>query len=396
MTVLDDLGVNVIDVDTHVIEPYDLWTSRVSVNKYGDRVPHVRTDENGIDTWYTGETSLMPAGALAAAGWKEAPGWGFPPNIDMIDPRVWQPAPRLQVMDEQGTYAQVLYPNVTGFGAGRFQDITDHELAYLLIQAYNDFLTDFARVNTHRYIPIMAVPFFDLDLSIKEMERCRANGHKGMIFSMQPETWGQPILSDPYWDRLWAAAQDLRLPVHFHIASGDLSSILRLHESVGRAAAFAAFPPGQAVNNINAISTLICSGICHRFPELQFVSVESGISWIPFALQYLDWLWIECQVHREHPEYDLLPSDYFRRQIFGCFWFENTAAVELAIDQLGADRILYETDFPHPVCMAPGPASEGGMTAREYIDRNLGTLPEEVLRKILQDNATRLYDLDPA
>ena len=127
------------------------------------------------------------------------------------------------------------------------------------------------------------------------------------------------------------------------------------------------------VGNSKTIGQQIAGGVCHRFPDLQFVSVESGISWIPFALQYMDWLWIECRVHREHPDYELLPSEFFKRQIYGCFWFENAASVEFAIDQIGVDRILYETDFPHPVSMSPGPASEGGMAAREFIDSTLGS-----------------------
>src|SRR3974390_1427735 len=100
MTVLEDLDVKVIDVDTHVIEPSDLWTSRVSVKKYGDLVPHVRADENGIETWYSGDKVLMAGGGLAAVGWREAPGWGFPPTLGDIDTRVWKPERRLEVMDE--------------------------------------------------------------------------------------------------------------------------------------------------------------------------------------------------------------------------------------------------------------------------------------------------------
>jgi uncharacterized protein len=393
MSIIEELDIKVIDVDTHVIEPYDLWTSRVSVKKYGDLVPHVQTDGNGVDTWYSGDSKLLPAAVLAAAGWEEAPGWGFPPNFEAVDPRVTAPGPRLELMDDYGTYAQVLYPNVTGFGCGRFQDLNDPELSLLLIQAYNDFLTDFCAVAPERYIPVMGVPFFDVDLTVKEMERCRAKGHKGIIFSQQPDYWGQPKLSDPHWDRVWAAAQALGLPVHFHIASGDISATQLLCPESGAAANMSAFPPGFAVSNANAIASLINGGVCHRFPDLKFLSVESGISWIPFCLQYMDWLWSECKVSREHPDYDLLPSEYFKRQIYACFWFEDAAAVSFAVDQLGPDRILYETDFPHPVAMAPGPSSEGGMTARDFIDHNLRTLPPDVLRKILHINAAELYGL---
>jgi predicted TIM-barrel fold metal-dependent hydrolase len=123
------------------------------------------------------------------------------------------------------------------------------------------------------------------------------------------------------------------------------------------------------------------------------VSVESGIGWIPFALEHLDWQWENCGVPREHPEYDLLPSEYFKRQMFGCFWFER-ASVRSSVDQLGADWILYESDFPHPTSMAPGPAT-AAVQPREYIAADLGDLPPGVLRKILHDNAAKLYHLEP-
>ena len=126
------------------------------------------------------------------------------------------------------------------------------------------------------------------------------------------------------------------------------------------------------------IANLITGGVCHRFPDLKFVSVESGVGWLPFALEHLDWQWLNCGVPQEHPEYDLLPSEYFKRQMYGCFWFE-TASVRAAIDQMGPGCFLYESDFPHPTSMAPGPASSA-VEPREYIAEQLGDLPEDVLR----------------
>ena len=137
---------------------------------------------------------------------------------------------------------------------------------------------------------------------------------------------------------------------------------------------------------------MTCGGICHRFPELEFVSVESGIGWIPFALDSLDWQWKNCGVHLEHPEYDLLPSEYFARQIYGCFWFERDTAL-FAIERLGADNVLFETDFPHPTSMSPGPAT-AAVAPDVYIDEVFGDLPDDTLRKILHDNAARVYHLD--
>src|SRR4029077_2000409 len=129
--------------------------------------------------------------------------------------------------------------------------------------------------------------------------------------------------------------------------------------------------------------------VCHRFPRLDFVSVESGVGWLPFALASLDWQWKNCGVALEHPEYGLLPSEYSQRQMYGCFWFEE-ATVKQAVELLGPDNFMYETDFPHPTSMTPGPAS-AARAPRDYVNDALGDLPDDTLRKLLHGNAARVY-----
>jgi len=118
----------VIDTDTHVIEPYDLWTSRLDVGKWGDKVPHVRWDEAlQEDAWYFGEKRVGAAAAAAQAGWREFPPH-HPRRLDDVDPGTWEGSARLNVMDKYGIWAAVLYPNVAGFGAGKMLTMGDHEL----------------------------------------------------------------------------------------------------------------------------------------------------------------------------------------------------------------------------------------------------------------------------
>ena len=112
-------------------------------------------------------------------------------------------------------------------------------------------------------------------------------------------------------------------------------------------------------SNQRCLAELILGGVCHRFPDLQFVSVESGVGWIPGVLEVFDWQWLNTGVRRDRPEYDLLPSEYFRRQIHGCFWFEHEAARH-AIERY-PDNILYETDYPHPTCQYPSPPTPAPM-----------------------------------
>jgi uncharacterized protein len=382
----------VIDTDTHVVEPPDLWTERMS-SKWGDLVPHVKWDDvQQEEAWFIGDKRVAPVASAAQAGWPEYPP-NHPPRWEDADPATWEANARLARMDEYGIYAQILYPNVALFNQTMLQSVDSDEVMLDYIRAYNDWQTDWASADPDRLIPMTTLPFWNLDATLAEIERCAANGHRGIVFSQEPANFGLPGLVDRHWDPMWASAQEKGLPVNFHIASGDIS----LFESgggladLGKHASYASMGVSFFMGNARTLAQLICGGICHRFPNLNFVSVESGIGWIPFALDSLDWQWKNCGVHLEHPEYDLLPSEYFRRQIYGCFWFERETALS-AIDLIGDDNILYETDFPHPTSMSPGPATSA-VAPNEYLEENFSQLPEATLRKILHDNAARLYNL---
>jgi predicted TIM-barrel fold metal-dependent hydrolase len=78
----------------------------------------------------------------------------------------------------------------------------------------------------------------------------------------------------------------------------------------------------------------------------------------------------------------LLPSEYYKRQFFSCFWFERSG-LRTAIEVLGAHTVLFETDFPHPTCLYPG--------GPDAVRRSLGELDRETRRLVLQDNAAALY-----
>ncbi|HEX9995480.1 MAG TPA: amidohydrolase family protein [Acidimicrobiales bacterium] len=391
MSLLDDI--RVIDTDTHLVEPPDLWTTRMP-SKWQDMVPHVRWDEeNQEEAWFIGAERVTSVAGAAQAGWREFPP-DHPPRWEDADPATWEPKARLARMDEYGIHAQVLYPNVAMFNSDTVQGaVRDAGFQLCMIQAYNDYQTEFSATAPGRFVPVTSLPFWDLQATLDEIERCAAMGHRGIVFSQAPSAFGLPELTDRFWDPMWRSAEEKGLPVNFHIASGDMGIMHNAgHPDNGEHANYASMGVQFFMGNARTVAQLICGGICHRFPELNFVSVESGIGWIPFALASLDWQWLNCGVPREHPEYDLLPSEYFRRQIYGCFWFETDTAMS-AIDQLGADSVLYETDFPHPTSMSPGPAS-AAMHPQEYIRDTFGHLPDDTVRKILHDNAARIYHLD--
>jgi predicted TIM-barrel fold metal-dependent hydrolase len=122
-----------------------------------------------------------------------------------------------------------------------------------------------------------------------------------------------------------------------------------------------------------------------RFPEVKFVSVESGIGWIPFVLEAADHSYLEARPHRTS-EWELLPSEYFGRQVYACYWFETVAPTTL-LGAIPEDNVLFETDFPHPTCLYGN--------VGERIEASLGNASEATREKILWGNAARLYGIDP-
>lgn len=380
----------IIDTDTHVVEPPDLWTSRVA-SKWGDRIPHVEWDDDRqLEVWVSDGQKMGAVGAPAMAGWHEYAPF-HPRRFSETDPTASDPRRRAAMMDGYGIRSQILYPNVAVFDAKTIAAMDEPELQLSLIRAYNDYQVDFAAEAPGRFIPIGGLPFWDLQATLDEIERIAALGHKGIAFTQDPSYFGLPALCDRHWDPMWASAQEKGFPINFHIASAGTDLFQAGHPDNGVHANYAAMGVSFFLANARTIAQLVTGGICHRFPALNFVSVESGIGWIPFALESLDWQWLNSGVHKEHPEYDLMPSEYFKRQIYGCFWFERDSAIA-AIEQLGADNIMYETDYPHPTSMSPGPAS-AAQRPDEYLRSVFVDVDPTSMRKILHDNAARIYHL---
>jgi predicted TIM-barrel fold metal-dependent hydrolase len=378
----------VIDTDTHITEPADVWTSRVS-SKWGDKVPHIKRVD-GRDLWFIGEEIVGGPGFYTMAGW-DGTFPEVPLGYDDIPRAAFDAKARLELMDEEGIYAMVLYPNLGGFGSGGFLRLKEPELMLECVRAYNDFLIDWCSADPKRLLPTMALPFWDVEASVKEIERSAAKGHRAVIGASQPEAFGQPALAHPHWDPIWAAAQDAGISISFHIGAGDISDITNDAAGMGTKANFSRGGALALLGNQSCLANLLFGGICHRFPKLDFVSVESGVGWLQSILETFDWQWVNGDVAKEHPEYDLLPSEYFKRQVFGSFWFEKQGIV--AALEAFPDNLMWETDYPHPTCQYPGPATSA-KRPNEYAEWALSDVPEETLKKVLQDTPARIYGVE--
>jgi predicted TIM-barrel fold metal-dependent hydrolase len=381
----------VIDTDTHVSEPRDLWTSRVPA-KWRDAVPHVELNPaTGYEHWRIGDSWLMGTGFYAVAGWKN-----FPPDTprqlqdEGVDQGSWNAADRLRRMDEYGIYAQVLYPNLIGFESPLFMRL-GAEISLACVTAYNDFLVEFAAADPKRFIPIAMVPFWDQDAAVEEMARARGLGHKGILFANKYEMVDLPSFTDPHWDRIYGAAQELELSVNFHVGfssstNGAATAMTQLLANFNPRVAAKGTSLGL-MSNADSIAAIVTSGLCDRFPRLKFVSVESGFGYITYLLESLDWHWQGYGAHLQSP---MLPSEYFRRQCYGTFWFER---LTLPLLETYPDNFMFETDYPHPTSMSPGPASPAELP-RDHISKYFANVPLEITRKVMHGNAAAVYGLE--
>lgn len=377
----------VIDCDTHVTEPPGVWRDRLPA-RWRDRGPRMVRTEHGYDAWVVGDDATpIPIGMTAVAGWPDHfP--SFPKTIDEVPLAAHDAAARVEYMDSVGIWAMAVYPNVGGFGNQAFLGLGDDDLMLACVRAYNDWLVEWCSVDARRFIPIMATPFWDVDATVAEVERCAALGHKGILFSGEPQAIGGPVLGDRHWDPLYRVAAETGLSINLHIGSGDLSGAFERSRVAahGVGSTLVTSSLDLFLGNAMQVADLLLSGVLPRHPDVRFVSVESGIGWVPFVLESADYCFEYSGMRETTPAFEMRPSEYFHRQVYACSFFESHAP-QRDLDVIGAGNVLFETDYPHPVCLYGN--------VRERIDEAFGALEPAVRSRVLWENAAALYRVDP-
>jgi predicted TIM-barrel fold metal-dependent hydrolase len=383
--------VQVIDADTHLTEAHDLWLKRAPA-QYRDRVPRVE-EVDGRPTWVVDGSTIGFAGG---GGVIDREGEKFPCaesmvvwGIDRIHEAAYNPEVRLQVMDACGIHAQVLFPNSIGLGGQDLANgVKDPLLRRLCVEIYNDAAAELQEQSNKRFLPMPVLPAWDIDECVREAARVAGLGLRGVAMTSDPQDLGSPDLANRAWDPLWEVCADQQLPVHFHIAASLTAMNFNgnypwpsQHEYVK----YGIQGSMLFINNARVVINTVFAGIFDRFPKLKMVSVESGVGWIPFILETMDYeLWENAPV--QYNELSKAPSEYFKDHWYGTFWFEgNPGDVQYLIDSVGEDNVLFETDFPHPTCLYPAPL--------ESIEEKMLALRPESRRKVLGENAARLYRL---
>ncbi len=379
-------GLRIIDCDTHLSEPHDLWTRHAPAG-WRDRLPQVKQTDDGKRAWFVEDVNIgpaMPLSVIDRTGRKIA-GTAFNRfQIEEVFEASYDVKARVAMMDRHGIFAQIVYPNVAGFGSLKFLTIPDPELRAVCVQVYNDAVAELQADSGGRLFPMGMVPWWDVPRAVKEAERLRGLGLRGIVMCPDPDAAGFKDLSQPEWYPFFEAMNDLELPINFHVASSEVSLSFfprSAWPTMGPERLLALGSAQMYVDNARVLGNLLYSDILVRFPRLRFVSVESGIGWIPFYLEALDYQLTET-VPNDGAHLAMKPSDYFRRSVYSCFWFERAAPQRL-IEEIGVRNVLFETDFPHPTCLYPDPVGRVAEVLRD--------VDPQVRRRILQDNAAELY-----
>ena len=374
----------VISSDNHVVEPADLWTSRVE-SKYAWRAPHVESMEDG-DWWMCDGLKVLGAstGANVGSRFLDPDNKSSSSRHEDARPGGWIPEEHVKDLDVDGMDVSILYPTV-GF---MLYGTPDSQLLDAICRSYNDWVAEFCGAIPKRLKGIAMINTDDVQVGIKELERCAKMGYVGAMIAVYPIP--EQLYDNPAYEPFWAAAQDLGMPLSLHI-NGNRFSYWDPATSRGAFECNADYWPRMSLCDI------ILSGVFERFPKLQVGSVEHELSWAPHFLDRMDYTYTDRMPpkidssqeprqlhHRARFKDGMLPSDYFRSNCFLGFQ-EDALGIKMR-DLIGVDTLQWGADYPHNESTFP--------RSREILDNILADCTEEEKAKIVGGNAERMYRLD--
>ncbi len=375
-------GIKIIDTDTHITEAPDLFTSRAPA-ALKDKVPYVKLDADGVERWYVGDRNFgsMGGNVIRADNNKLLGRLAFP-KLEQAHPGGHKVKERLQAMDDMGVYAQVCYQNSGVTQAGSLMSLGDESLALSIVQIYNDATRDYQEESGQRLFNMGHLPFWSQKELEKEARRCIDMGIKGFVLPDTPERVGVPSFLSDHWTPFLEMCEATGTPINFHLNSAVDPNTLTW-DGFGFEQTLAVVATMFSIGNAATLGNWMVSGRLDQHPKLKIGLIESGMGWLPFAIEAL-----------EHQFDEMLPSkkgllkkrpwQYFRDHFACTFWFEKVGP-KLLLEAIGVDNVMFETDFPHPTSLYPG--------VQAHIVDVLGGYDFETRKKVLQDNAVKFYNL---
>jgi predicted TIM-barrel fold metal-dependent hydrolase len=373
-----------ISADSHIDLPMlapDIFTSNASA-ALKNRMPFVTDGPDGPYWTCKNGGSFGLLNGVGPAGQKLVPGQNY--RVDVMaatglyeDGRKGRrhptdPVLRAKDMERDGVDAEVIFGIL-----GAATRLNDPVAANEMFRIYNDWLVDFCTHDPDRFIGLACLPYGDIDAAVKEIHRVAKLGLRGVELSC---SWDMEPMWHPMWEPLWKAIHEVNLPLHFHTFPAVPPSLLDKATGQSRRAAFFTVVSGFQMNLVNILAAVIGAAVLERYPNVRISFGESGIGWIPYALDRMDFEWED---RFRDLGLTMKPSDYWRRQCKGTFQFDRIGGK--LIEEMGVESLMWGSDYPHADGVWP--------ESSKYIAEQFGHLPAEITHKITCENAGKFYGL---
>jgi predicted TIM-barrel fold metal-dependent hydrolase len=379
-------GIKIVDCDTHFTEPKDLWTANAPAGLKA-KMPHVRRID-GADQWFVGDKHFGSIGGNVISKDKhKLLGRLAFQNYDQINSGSYEVGPRLKDMDAMGVWAQICFQNGGVTQAGSLVALNDEPLAIAITQIFNDACVDRMKESAGRINCMGTLPYWDEDIMNEELRRIVDRGVKGIVLPDRPERLSKGYVGpdgkvSSFWEEVFETCNATGIPINFHLnASLDANSAIWDNLGFDQR-----LPIHALIHHVGCgatMSNFMVSGILDKYPNLKIGLIESGSGWVPFWLEAMEHQLDEFRT-RENRGLQMRPKEYFRKHFWVTFWFESYAPKHM-LEEIGVDRVLFETDFPHPTSLYPG--------VQDKLVDVLGGYDYETRKRVLEGNAVELYKL---
>ncbi len=293
------------------------------------------------------------------------------------DPGHFEPHAKLAAMDRDGVEAEVIFPEVGGAKICTPAFMGDHWKECL--RGYNQGMADFASVDPDRLLTAYQIMPFDVDFCVEEVQRVAARGARCVQLPPFPSEYGLADYFERRYDRLWSALSETGLVLLNHLDTNlPFYSVLERDPTPQKGIALGMPPLFLA----DTIAFWILTGTLERFPKLNVILVEPSLGWLPWLFETI--LDGRMHQHYEFPGVELLPSEYFKRQMGATFMYEPWG-LKVAYEYFGPDVLFWSTDFPHPATSWPNSQRQ----VREQFAK--AGIPEADKKKIICTNGLRKF-----
>lgn len=348
-------GATFISTDSHVTEPIELYAERVDT-EFRERAPRIE-DRDGWRTLFA--EGLDPRKLMSSDQLMTAVVGGYDVESRQRD----------QARD--GVSAEVIFPT---FALQACFASPDPKLQIQLCRAYNGWSTDvFAGIAN--LIAVGAVPMLDIDDGIAEAQHLAASGCRALM--LPAKVIGRPY-NDPEYDRFWAVAEELGLPLTFHSGTGYEPRIVR-----GPGGAVVNYIMGAQLDGPMVMLCLAAGGALDRFPGLRIVTVETGASWLGWIMTQADSIYVDHAMYAR-PKLSMLPSELIRRQCSATFMYDPVAVLTRHVT--GTDTLMWGNDYPHPEGTWP--------ESQHRCAHQFDGISDADLQAIASGNAARVFGFD--